>query len=292
MSLATLVPNPPVVTSLLDADRHRLIAEHPDLPKSLVQCPTCSGKKIFHWYQDGNPKLNPVKYQCDCAGQVMLHRWLLAHGIDRAHARHSWADTLAVDPKAIMRVMSYVDSAADYVHHGRGLILWSPVTGTGKTLLEVLLLKALLKQGYDCYFTQFHKLLDAYAAGWRSPEERMWFNRRIEHAGILGIDDVGRERRQAVTTDDEGKVRVVASDMASSTLEFVVRSRVNAAKPMVITTNFTPDQMRQGYGGNVMSLLAEACDFVEVPGIDYRQQAATEAADEARMGLRRPMVLG
>lgn len=283
-----IAPNPATIRTLTNDERAHLLALHPDLTPSPEGrgCPTCRGQGAFKWR---DAKGAVVVYECDCTAQWMLHRFLLNAGLGLSHQRMSWEDVLTVPKGVIDAVLDYYDDREANVRAGRSLILWGKALGTGKTLLEVLLTKKLIADGYDCYFTPFHGLLDSYAAGWRDPDQRRWFNRRVTNAGVLVIDDVGRERRIRRFVGD-GLVEY-HNEMAESTLEFVIRDRVNADKPTFITTNLSPEQMRRGYGGHVMSLLAEVSETIEVRGDDFREQARDRMAADIRAGLVRPVVL-
>lgn len=152
------------------------------------------------------------------------------------------------------------------------------VHNTGKTLLCTLLLKHLLAEGFDGYFTQFNDLLDAYTAGWRNTEDRDWFVRRVRNAGVLVVDDVGKESK--------GR-----SEMVGSVFDQVIRARVASARPTIITTNYSPAEMHSGYTGSVMSLLAESSVMHEVPGMDFRTRANQRTITDMQAGVIRPLVL-
>jgi DNA replication protein DnaC len=204
---------------------------------------------------------------------------MLNAGINTEYQRLAARDMTAVNPEAAEAVRQYVYNLDYNVRTGRGLILWSKVPGTGKTFLSSWLIKMALSAGCDCYFTQFNEMLDIFTAGWRDEEERAWFIKRIRNVPILAVDDIGKEAG--------GRSNVV-----DSMFDTVMRHRVASGKPTIITTNLTPDEMRQGYGIYVMSLLSEQCSMVEVPGVDYRPTAAKEKEANAQSQVVRPFVIG
>lgn len=243
------------------------------------RCLTCHKALVFRWYAPrSREESSAVEYECECVDQWMLHRWLLNAGIGTGYQRLSWDDAVAVPAHIQERAMAYVVDHEVHVDAGLGLVLWSPDRGTGKTLMATLVAKELMARGEDLYFCQFNDMIDHFTAGWRDEEERRWFNRRVRNAGVLVVDDLGREHK--------GR-----SEVTESMLDQVVRHRVAMARPTIITTNYTEKQVREGYGPNVMSLLTECSQWVEVPGTDYRQRHGERILAEKQLGLTRPLVV-
>lgn len=280
MSIAplSLLPLPPGIRVLTDEEGSRLNALYPDLPRNLKQCITCKGERTFLWRGSSG---EPIQYACNCVDQRILHRYLLHSGIGLRYQRLSWVDldSAAVDAKALDRVLDYGAHAEHYVSIGAGLMLQGKDMGTGKTLMATLLLKALLASGIDGYFTQFNEMLDAHTAGWRDEEQKVWFDRRVRNAGVLVIDDVGRENKNRI-------------DVVESMFDSVLRARHDNCKPTIITTNKTADEFQSLYRSNIMSLLSETSEVVTVKGADYRPTVQAKQQEERTLGLTRPVVVG
>lgn len=271
--MRSLPPNPPTVRPLLDPEAARLRKQDPSgWHDPHRTCKTCRKKGTFLG-PDGE------QWECNCIEQWALHRFLLNAGVGTSYQRVSWDDVTDQVPQAVQQaVLEYALEAERYVSAGIGLILHGD-SGTGKTLLLTLLLKRLLELGYDGYFTQFNDLLDSYTAGWRDAEESEWFTKRVRNAGILVVDDIGKESK--------GRENVT-----SPLFDMVIRHRVANDKPTLITTNYSMDELRAGYGGAVMSLLAESCLDYRVTGTDYRETARQRTLEDLRQGIVRPLVLG
>lgn len=272
--MLTLPKNPSACRLLRDEEARRLKALDPALWDDPDDCRICGRRKQF----DAPSPDGPVTYQCNCREQWKLYRWMLNAGIGLRYQRMSWDDVKTVDPQVQLQVMEYVAAAPNMVSQGIGLTLWSPHRGTGKTLLGTLLLKSLMRDGYDCYMTQMIDMIDFSTSGWRDIEERNWFAAKIRNAGVLMIDDIGRESK--------GR-----ENITESMLDSVIRARVAAQRPTMITTNLTPDELRSGYGSNVMSLLSEANLPINVSGTDYREKQNAITFDEAKRGLSRPITV-
>lgn len=272
----TLPALPDTIRTLSDPESDRLKRQHPGLwANPHTSCETCGGEKVFRM----RVAQEIVECACECIDQWVLHRFLLNAGIGTAYQRLTWDDIDDQVPlKVQAEVLQYADQADAYVRAGLGLILHGP-HGTGKTLLATLLLKKLLGLGYDGYFTQFNELLDSYTSGWRDEEERLWFTRKVRNTGVLVVDDVGKESK--------GRENVT-----SPMFDAVIRARVADAKPTIITTNYSMEQMHSGYGGAVMSLLAESSKDLEVTGKDYRQRSRERLLQDALDNIVRPLMLG
>lgn len=281
LSNLQLPPNPPGVRILKDAEAARLDASGvTSWRKPAKGCKTCGDRRVFrspHIRQELPTASSAVDtYDCDCKAQWVMHRWLLHAGVGYYYQTRSWTDLFAAPAAALDEVMTYAADPGSSVAMGRGLTLWSPSTGTGKTLAAVLALKGLLAAGHDGYFVQFNDLIDYSVDGWRNVEERKWFNRRIRNTDMLVIDDIGRE--------NPGRASVV-----EAMLDSIIRARVNDGRPTIITTNRTPNQMRQGYGNNILSLLSEVNDEVDFSGPDYRPSRAARAKVDKAMRFSYPI---
>lgn len=271
-----LPPNPAACRSLTDPDRERLKRDNPDLWANPEKtCLTCQKQGTFKVRSDEEI----ATFDCDCNAQWKLHRWLLNSGLGLRYQRLSWTHADGVNKQALNAAMDYLVHADRYVSAGRGLTLGSRDMGTGKTMMAALLFKGLLASGVDGYFVQFNDMLNLFSAGWRSEEDRKWFIRRVRNAGVLVVDDIGREHK--------GR-----SEVAEAMFDEVIRHRDASCKPTLITTNYTEDELRQGYGGNIMSLLSGINTYIPVPGMDYRPLLIEHAAADVRDGVTHPIVIG
>ncbi len=268
---------PPGLRTLTDPEAARLRKQYPDLwadPKKT--CLTCSKTGSFK-YRDGAQIVDVV---CDCLTQWKMHRWMLNAGIGLRYQRLSWLDASGVRADVQRQVFEYFEQAEANLATGTGITFWSKDKGTGKTLLSTLLVKSLMTRGADVYFTQFNEMLDFFSDGWRDAEEKAWFVKKVRNAGVLVADDMGREYK--------GR-----SEVAEAMFDTVIRARVAASRPTFITTNYTPEEMLQGYGGNVLSLLSEVNIEVHVPGADYRPKVRERSIrDRADDITTYPIVVG
>lgn len=304
----SLLPPPRGVRLLSNDESARLARLN---PSAGATCPTCQGRRAFRWYRHAargfdagsEDPYEVVTFDCTgvvpCDDQRILTKFLWNAGLGLAYQRLSWEDAKAMEQGARDCAHEYLWRANDYVNAGVGFILHGEV-GNGKTMLASLILKTLLGEGYDGYFTTFSELIDIFMSAWRDPEEKAWFYRRIKGAGILVIDDVGREHKQrrlvsmaeAEKTGRDPGLSDYPTSVAESVFDEVIRHRVGAARPTIVTTNFDLKRLTEGYGGNVMSLLAERCTDYRMIGGDFRPVAKARLDEEVVLGLNRPVVMG
>lgn len=288
--MLTLTPNPAHVTTLPDVDSERLKAAYSNLwANPWAQCLTCQfhlgqedplsvpdEAKTFKWYAPGTEEI--VDWQCNCTEQWVMYRWLLNRGIPKTYQRLGRGDTSQVPKKVKGAVKNYLDNAAAYIDHGRSLVLHSPHSGTGKTMMAMLTGKGLLYNGFDVQVAQMNSLVEMFTSGWRTTEEKNHFEKRIMNCTILIIDDLGKEQ--------EGGMPPFLKKL----IDRLFRHRTANSLPTIITSNFTKDQMQAAYGTYVMSLLSETTTFVEVHGSNFRDSANERTDLEIRLDLKRPLV--
>jgi hypothetical protein len=169
-SRSALPPLPGHIRPLPNDDNAALEARYPGLPIDLKHCVTCKGAKTFRWYDGAGrphstqaPQTPPVvEYDCPCADQRILHRWLLNGGVTESYQRLGWGDLWYYPEGTKATVDQYLAHADGFIDSGFGLILYGS-RGTGKTLLAHLVLKTLISRGYDGYSTSFTQMIDTYA---------------------------------------------------------------------------------------------------------------------------------
>lgn len=271
----TLLPLPPSIRALTTEQSLRLEKTFPNLPPP-ARCITCRGAKTFLWYA---PNTNDVvTYDCPCNDQFLLHRRLLYSGIHENFQRLGWRDVVDLSAEINTSVVEYLSKAPQFVAAGFGLIFYGD-KGNGKTLISNLIVKDLIGQGFDCYANTFSTLIDTFADGWKDKADREWFSQRVRNADVLLIDDLGRERNKGVGT------------LGENALEETIRHRIARSKPTLITTNKSPAEVEQGYGGHTMSLLHERSDTYRFNGPDRRTEMNLRFRSEILSGVTRPIVL-
>lgn len=272
---------------LEDAESSRLRAEDPTLWANPAEtCLTClkhtkpDRANTFRWYDE--TRENIVEWECDCLSQWIMNRYMLAAGIGIAYQRLDWMDAHGVPTHAVDTIWEYINEAPWFVSRGVNVMLNSEDNGTGKSMLAMLLGKAMLARGISTRVVQINTLVGLLSSTWKSEEQRRWFEAQIMNCAFLIIDDLGKEKGAA----DEA-----TRDFIRRMLDRVVRWRVSNAMPTAWTSNLTDEQIKQGYGGDINDLLSEVCLRVEVNGKSFRPQMKERTLQEIRDRLCRPVVL-
>lgn len=286
--MSRLPPLADAVRTLSNEELDRLRKLYPGLPRSPQQCVTCSGRGNFLWWNEGRTEV--VEYECPCVDQWVLHLFFLNSGVGRTYQGLSWEDAGGIEAGARDRVAEWIEHSEAYIRAGCGLILHG-TKGTGKSLLSSLILKWMLVEGYNGYFTTFSEMLSTLMGGFSDPDERTWFYARIKNAQVLVIDDLGREvhKRHAVKGDG---FKEMTSPIASATIDEVLRHRTASSLPTILTTNLDLNELERDYGSNIISLLKERSVLYEFTGKDWRRDARLRLEDEVKRGLTRPVVVG
>ncbi len=255
---------------LSDSDASRLYRLHRELKADPDEfCPTCL-KEGFYFWPDKDTRV-----ECDCRQQLQLYKHYLNAGIGALYQRLDWDDYIG-DDDTVTVASAYLDNAKQMVSRGIGLILLGGY-GVGKTLLATLILKNLLHAGHQVFSTTFAGMIEMFTAGWNSEEEKNFFVERVKKSEVLLLDDIGKEFRSK-------------NNLAESTFDSVLRSRVQEGRPTFITTNMSVEDMRAGYGSAVLSLIMETSVMHEIEGTDYRSKAGSTKMQEILQGLTRPIV--
>lgn len=275
ISRAQLPPLPPAVRMLTTNESQGLNLRNPRAKRTIENCVTCKGRKEFRWYDDGG---QIVLYDCPCADQYVLSRYLWHCGVPILYQRMSWRDLTRLHSEAAEKVSEYLAMLEGAVDAGIGITFTGP-PGTGKSLLSHLVMKDVIARGYDGYATTFSEMIDRFAEGWSSREQSQWFKARLRDAQVLLIDDLGREKNKGIGTVGENM------------LETVIRHRVACQLPTFITSNENADQIHSIYGVNTTSLLKECSTIIEVLGTDSRSAAYDDKLAEQRLNLTRPVML-
>ncbi len=293
--LYQLPPRPAGVRTLTNPEADRIDRLYPGTPKSPDQCPTCGGRKTFQWWNYYAPGYATatkivVEYECPCVDQWIMHRYLLHCGLDKLQQRYTVHDATGLTARTQELVRAYLDKADRYVDSGRSLVFFGD-RGTGKSFVSALMAKQLAARGFSVYFTTFAGLLGRLRESWEDADARRWFQRRIRNVEFLVIDDIGMEHMQKSMVPGVGIERSVQS-IAESSLNEILGDRVSGAKPSILTSNLTVEQIGQNYGGRIEDLILESAIKHRFTSEDFRREAAGKRSqEEADLDLTRPLVI-
>lgn len=246
----------------------RILRENPHVKDDYREfCPTCLTKGKYLW--------QGVERNCDCQEQLQLLKHYLSSGIGSTYQRLNWVDFKG-SKEILAQLSKYIENHERYIPRGVGL-LFTGKWGTGKTMLTNLTLKELIKLGYTCYATTFASTIDYLTAGWYDNEERQFFRKKFINSEVLLLDDFGRELK-------------TKNNLSAATFDNILRQRIQGGRPTLLTTNQDADELEEGYGGAVLSLLKESSIVYQMDGEDFRPQASLRTLEEIERGETRPIV--
>lgn len=166
-------------------------------------------------------------------------------------------------------VRSYLAQVRQMRAHGVGLVLWSPSNGTGKTSLAALVAKQMRRAGLTAYFTRTDSLQEDMIEGRRYNEETT-VRERVREVDLLVLDDFGKEHK-------------ARSGFTENWIESLLRDRVQALRPTVLTTNLAPEQIKGVFSLDLANVMKEAFLTVQVPG---EEGGGKNWRDEKRRALK------
>ncbi|HEY5288155.1 MAG TPA: ATP-binding protein [Solirubrobacteraceae bacterium] len=162
---------------------------------------------------------------------------------------------LVAFPEQIRVVRRFATRIAENLDAGRGVWIEGD-TGTGKTMLAMLISKAALDAGRTVAIYSLPRLLNLIREAIEHDEGVVGFLDRLATVDLLHVDDVGAENR---------------TDWALEQLYSIVNTRYEEQRSIVVTTNLQPHDLNEQIGSRTVSRLIEMCgDPLPLYGADRR----------------------
>jgi len=162
-------------------------------------------------------------------------------GLPKKYWNYSFLDfvELPVNGRAysdiVKKLKAYTENRLDT--YGFGIMFTGPFR-SGKTALSIAFAKYFMKQhNFMPMFVSNHRLYSAYFGN------DSWSFSDLLLSKFIILDDIGREYKR--------------KDFAGNVLEDLIRERINNDLGTLITTNLTPDELKDFYGTAFYSLLNE-----------------------------------
>ncbi len=127
-------------------------------------------------------------------------------------------------------------------------------TGLGKTHLSAAIAKEVLSKGFFVYYDSAQSIFDTYESV-RFGKESRESAKKYENCDLLIIDDLGAECLTQYT------IAVFSS---------LLNWRITNRKQTIISTNFTPQQIKKSYGERIYSRLMGEFLIMKFTGQDVR----------------------
>ncbi|MFZ2112137.1 MAG: ATP-binding protein [Solirubrobacteraceae bacterium] len=162
---------------------------------------------------------------------------------------------LVAFPEQIRVVRRFAARIGENLDTGRGVWIEGD-TGTGKTMLAMLISKAALDAGRTVAIYSLPRLLNLIREAIEHDEGVVGFLDRLATVDLLHVDDVGAENR---------------TDWALEQLYSIVNTRYEEQRSIVVTTNLKPHDLNEQIGYRTVSRLIEMCgDPLPLFGADRR----------------------
>lgn len=172
-------------------------------------------------------------------------------------------------PEIFDMMKNYADNFSDYLHSGKGLLLYGSV-GTGKTFMAACIANRIIENGFSAYMTSISLIShDLYASG-----DKNAYLKSLDRYSLLILDDLGIER----TTE---YMREVVFD--------VVDLRYRLGKPLIVTTNLTKNQLAKPENMDdkrIYDRIIEMCHPIEFTGTSRRRAIFREGYHETKNRLK------
>lgn len=153
-------------------------------------------------------------------------------------------------------IYKYAKNMKKHLKEGTGLIL-SGGYGTMKTTLAVCVLRYYLENGGNGLFIPMCSMIDnLYSMKARSIEEWVRFETRLRNTPLLVIDDLGGEDTSA--------------PWVLSKVNSILTERYNRRKTVIITTNFTKEDLQNTYSGRLIDRLKSTNFYITFNGASKR----------------------
>ena len=165
---------------------------------------------------------------------------------------------------------SYVERWEQMKEGNHGLLLWGKV-GTGKSYFAGCIANALMEQEIPVRMTNFALILNDLAASFEGRNE---YIDRLCRYPLLIIDDFGMER---------------GTEYGLEQVYNVIDSRYRSGKPLIVTTNHTPDMLENPQDtahARIYDRLIEMCSPVCFTAKNFRKEAAKAKLDRLKELLK------
>lgn len=197
----------------------------------------------------------PVHEQCACLRRRTLEGMLRDENLRGLERENFSTYDAAVYSDAIIpeigrsqraymeRMRQAAENYADrFPKNEKPNLLFCGKSGLGKTFLMNCIAERVLERGYAVMRMTAYRLVEIMRHYHRNGEEAQLVE-EMQSCDLLLIDDLGAEP--------------MIENVTINYLYFIINERLNANKAMIISTNFTPDELRASYTERVASRMMD-----------------------------------
>lgn len=179
-------------------------------------------------------------------------------------------DTNLVSKSYYTMAKNYVDQWADIKARNVGLLLWGK-PGCGKSYMSFCIANALIEKFVPVIAISsigiLNRIKDTFDK--HGQEGQTEIIRGLEDASLLVLDDLGAEAK---------------TRWANETIYSIIDARYRSSKPIIITTNLSPEQLREKTISDdgvarIYDRIIEMCTPVEISGNSIRRLVAKQKGE-------------
>lgn len=243
----------------------------------LLHCGKCNTPKQCRIEINGTIRVEFC--MCDCENQAYLkerealkaeqnqdllerRRNTCFHGKWQLYDSRFSADDGTGDRNAFQFFKNYADDFKTAFSENHGLLIYGNV-GSGKSFAAACIANQAIENGYTAYFTNFAEIKNNL---WNAENKQAFVNDVCSY-DLLVIDDFGTESDSSYTSE------IVTN---------IFDTRVTKQKPMILTSNFTPEQLKKGGEieyQRIISRVLGNCMAIKYVGDDRRNVGRTRHLD-------------
>lgn len=214
-----------------------IIPEDCYMKDGLLHCSKCNEPKQFMLPIFGDKKLVYIMCQCERDAEKALQLKFRTDMNDEEIARsrsiastsknfseHTFDKDDGSQPE-MKKIRKYAKDFKTHYERQSGLLLYGPCE-SGKTFAAECIANRVVEMGYPALVTNFSKISESLMAC--NFDERTAYYSCLTKYPLLVIDDLGVERE---------------TDYMMEIIQRVIDERDTSGKPMIITTNFSPEEI-------------------------------------------------
>ena len=152
------------------------------------------------------------------------------------------------EPNAFSKCYNYSSDFAMQSDTGRGLFLYSPIPGVGKTHLGYAITDYLVSKGVNVIWMTLNQYFLKLQQGWAGDIKAERLAHHAATVPLLVIDDLHPQ--------------MLVNQWRKEIFHILIDARYRSEKSTVITSNISLDEIAETYGVHIADRIREMCDNV------------------------------